>query len=107
MKSPKDSLDRVGKWAVYGIATGFQEGREGKSYAIKTIIKPGMRRSVPLREIEIQIIELLNFARENPQYEFLVTKIGSSLAGYTDVEIRSLFIDKDIPKNVSLPTQYQ
>lgn len=108
MKSPIGSPDRVGKWAIYGIAHGFQKGKEGKSYAIETIKRAGQKRSTSLEFITKQLKELMKFAKENPNLEFLVTKIGSSLAGYNIEEIKSCFDSLDfIPENVSLPIEYQ
>lgn len=106
MNSSVGSSERIGKWAIYGIARGFQQGREGMSYAIETTKRPGQKRSTSLSEIETQIITFLKYARDNPQLEFLVVQIGSKLAGYLPVEIRSLFLNKDIPNNVSLPKEY-
>ena len=109
LKSPKNSEKRKGKWAVVGVAKGYQEGREGSSYAIITIKKPGLKRSVSLKFIESQIIELCKFANKNPNKEFLVTKIGSKLAGWTIEEIKLLFLNcKDIiPNNIILPREYE
>lgn len=107
MKSPKSSPERIGKWAVYGVARGYSEGREGKSYAIQTIHRPGEKRSTPLSEIRDQIKDLISFAQNHPTLEFLVTKIGSSLAGYSPQEIKSCFEDLDIPDNIWLPKEYQ
>jgi hypothetical protein len=102
------SEKRIGKWAVYGVGRGFQEGKEGKSYGIDTIKIPGHKRSTPLSDIKKQIEELNNFANNNPQYKFLVTKIGSALAGYTVEEIRQLFIEVDnIADNIILPIEYE
>lgn len=52
---------------------------------------------------------MLLFARKNPDKKFLVTKIGSSLAGYKIDEIRGLFekLKKIIPDNVILPKEYE
>jgi hypothetical protein len=105
--STKGSVERIGKWAIYGEAHGFQKGKEGKSYAIETIKRAGSKRSTSLEFIYEQLEVLMDFARENPQYEFLITKIGSSLAGYTLEEIKSCFQKlKEIPSNVSLPKEY-
>ena len=48
------------------------------------------------------------FAKENPDKTFLVTKLGSSLAGYSTEEIAGLFkkLEKFIPENVILPKEY-
>lgn len=108
MKSPVNSAQRIGRWAVYGQAQGFQVGREGQSYAIKTIKKPGLKRSVSLLEITKQVQELVVYAKLNPQLSFLVTKIGSHLAGYSLVEMKGVFLSVgDIPDNILLPKEYE
>jgi hypothetical protein len=72
MKSPRGSHARVGKWATYGEARGFQCGTDGKSYAIITIVRPGQRRSYPLEKIQEQIKELFEFAEHcHPEWEFI------------------------------------
>lgn len=108
MNSKPGSYDRVGKWAVYGVARGYQEGRKGKSYAIVTIEKPGKKRSIPLEDIKKQIDELMSFAKNHPELEFLVTAIGTKLAGYKTDEIKELFVKTEyIPENVLLPEEFE
>lgn len=108
MKSPVGSPKRIGKWAVFGVARGFQEGREGKSYAIVTITKPGQKRTTPISEIETQIVELCDFARKLPDLEFLMTPIGGHYSGYTPVEmiaclVRALCRAGTKPDNLIIP----
>ncbi len=87
MKAPVGSPDRVGKWAVYGVGRGWQQGREGMSYAIQTIEKPGMKRSTSRDNIEDQFIRLFVFALEHPEWQFLMTPVGAGLSGYTAAEM--------------------
>ena len=87
--SPQGSPKRIGKWAVYGVPRGFQEGREGKSYAIETIRHPGMKRTTPIPEIEDQIVTLIHFAKAHPELEFLMTPVGAKYAGYTSEEMQN------------------
>ena len=63
MNSKPDSEDRIGKWAIYGVSRGFQQGSEGMSYAIQTVIKPGQRRSVSIQDIKKQVVQLWDFAK--------------------------------------------
>jgi hypothetical protein len=102
---PAGHADRVGKWAVYGVARGFQKGREGMSYAIETIVRPGERRSTPLRAIKAQFDELLAFAKANPQYEILMTPVGCGYSGYTTSEMQTIWGEAvakagGVPENV-------
>ena len=106
-KSPIGSPDRVGKWAVYGVARGLQQGLESKSYAIVTIVQPGLKRSVPLEEIEAQISTLLELAHRRADLEFLMTPIGANLAGYTAAEmadtLQRALLKQPAPKNIIIP----
>ena len=103
--SPVGSPMRIGKWAVYGVSRGFQVGREGMSYAIETIRRPGMKRSTPLAEIEQQFYELAAFARSHPEWEFLMTPVGVGLAGYTVEDLRPIWerVRVQNPANIIAP----
>jgi hypothetical protein len=105
--SPTASQKRIGKWAVYGQARGFQKGTEGMSYAIETIKQPGMRRSTPLSEIKKQLKELLEFCHTNPQYEILMTPVGCGYSGYSAQEMKKIWDEslkeKGTPKNLIAP----
>ncbi len=88
--------------AIYGVAKGIQ----GQSYAIITKdLSKGMR-SVDLSFIKEQIADLYAYAMINKDKEFLVTKIGCSLAGFTEKEISELFHSFQIPNNVLLPQSF-
>jgi len=91
--------------AIYGKSSGLQ----GKSYAIITKdLKKGLK-SYPLTEIYIQLLFLFQFANDNSQLKFYVTKLGSSLAGYTIEEIKTLIVDleDEITDNIILPKEYE
>lgn len=91
MNAPVGSPDRVGRWAVFGVSRGPMTGRAGKSFGIETIRRPGLKRSTPIHEIEAQILEFTRFANTYPHLEFLVTRIGCGLAGYSPEEIKAVF----------------
>jgi len=109
--SPEDSEDRVGVWAIYGVARGLQEGRKGLSYAIQTIETPGKQRSTSLQEILVQFKELGQFARENPEAEFLMTIGGGGYSGYSVEEISGIYSQwhsEDCPPdNILCKTEYE
>ena len=111
MKAAPGSDLRVGRWAIYGVARGLQTGRDGKSYAVVTLTVPGRRRSTPLASIQDEIETLAQYARSKPQLQFLVTKIGCGLAGYTVVEIAGLFRSVHdslvLPDNMILPAEFE
>lgn len=105
--APVGHPDRVGRWAVFGVARGLQQGREGTSYAIQTIERPGWKRSTPLRDIEDQIVALFEWAEANPTREVLFTPIGAGLSGWTPAEMASTLaraIERHAkPANVVIP----
>jgi hypothetical protein len=95
--------------AIYGQASGLQ----GKSYAIITKKDWRVNKSSTLDEIKHEICHFIIFAKRNPQLEFLVTKIGTSLAGYTIEEIKNIFVEYankpswGIPDNIILPIEFE
>lgn len=109
LQTPIGSPERVGKWAELGKARGWQKGREGMSYAIQTVERPGQKRSTPLGEIKKQLIELVVFCRLHDEWTFLMTPLGSNLAGWTNQEMKeTLFSALEIaggcPHNLVIPT---
>ncbi len=81
--------------AVYGVGVGLT----GRSYAIPT--KDHYLGILPLPVIELHVMRFKQFAKENPQYTFKVTRVGCGLAGYTDEDIAPMF--KGCPSNCILP----
>lgn len=91
LRSPMDSPDRVGPWAIFGVSRGWSKGTIGMGYAIETIVRPGLKRSVPLSDIQAQIEALVRFVRQHPEWTFLFTAVGAGLAGYTEDEMAETF----------------
>lgn len=89
----------------FGAKWGQGDGLMGQSYGIST--KDRNLGVLPIRQIEIGVDRLLRFAEAHPEKEFLVTKIGCGLAGYSVREIATCFTDKHIPGNVVLPEEFQ
>lgn len=85
--------------AIYGIG----EGRQGNSYAIPT--KDRDLKSLSLPQIRIHVEKFLKYAQENPTTSFLVTAIGTGLAGYTHAQIAPMF--KAAPGNCILPGEWE
>jgi hypothetical protein len=56
---------------------------------------------LPLNVITEFVNRFLIFAKENPNLEFMVTRIGCGLAGFYEYEIAPMF--KDAPPNCKLP----
>jgi len=88
----------------FGAIMGVGYGPQGKSFAVPT--KDKSIRTLPLEAIELYIKNFLLDATLFPDKEFLVTKIGCGLAGYSEAEIANLFKGKTIPKNITLPESF-
>jgi hypothetical protein len=85
--------------AVWGVGIGHQ----GRSYALPTKDKDIETLSLP--EINNHVIDFLEYARNNPQFTFLVTKVGCGLAGWTVEDIAPCF-GGETPANVVLPREF-
>jgi len=88
----------------FGAVNGVGFGLQGQTYAIPT--KDLEIRTLPLDNIEYYIYCFLVEAMEYPSTEFLLTKIGCGLAGYSENQIANLFKGKYIPENVTLPESF-
>jgi hypothetical protein len=72
-----------------GAFQGQGYGLSGRSFAIPT--KDKHIRTLPLAEVATYIHKFLIYARQNPQLEFQITRIGCGLAGFSDNDIAPLF----------------
>ncbi len=84
--------------AVYGVGVGLT----GSSYAIPT--KGYNLEILPLETIARYVEQFKEFAANNPQYNFKVTRVGCGLAGYKDADISPMF--KGSPPNCILPDEW-
>lgn len=80
----------------FGAEWGSGSGPHGQSYAIDTMSGLGVLRD--------EVATFLRYARRHPQLRFLVTPIGTGVAGYRADEIAYLF--EDAPENVVLPAEF-
>lgn len=83
---------------LFGAQMGKGEGLQGQSYAI-----PTMER---LENTGAAVHRFCQFAKEHPEKQFLVTKIGCGIAGYDVKEIAPFFEEAIDVQNVSLPRQF-
>lgn len=91
----------LGWGAVWGQAKGLQ----GRTYGIPTKDRT-VRRTLSVEEIKPYVEEFIEFARNNPEKDFLVTEIGCGLAGYKPKDIAPLFNGaRDVP-NIFLPSRF-
>lgn len=81
--------------ALYGQGIGIQ----GNSYAIPT--KDIYLKPLPLSTIAKYVEDFKEYAKQHPELEFFVTRIGCGLSGYKDKDIAPMFTNS--PPNCKLP----
>lgn len=105
----KTAVEKFG--AIYGKGVGLQ----GQSYAIPTLDYSriesdeknySLNRS-SLTDIQNHVKDLCDFARENYNLKFYMTKIGVGLAGFSMDEIQRVFLSCEIPVNIILPKDFE
>lgn len=87
----------------YGAIYGQGEGHQGGAYAIPT--KDRKINTMSLKDIKRHIDVFIDYAANNIDLHFFVTRIGCGLAGYSEDEIKPLF--KAAPKNCELPSGWR
>lgn len=80
----------------FGAIYGQPIGRQGKTYAIPT--KDKFIRTLPLSIIKTYIEQFAEYAKQHPELEFLLTPVGTGLAGYTIRDLESIL--PELPDNV-------
>jgi hypothetical protein len=86
----RQAYERFG--AVWGQGSGLQ----GSSYGIDTMSG--------LTTIAAEVATFLEFARQHPHLQFLVTEVGCGIAGYTPEQIAPYFAGATV--NVVLPERF-
>lgn len=84
------------KW---GAVIGQGVGMQGQTYAI-----PTMDGSVDI--IKPYVDDFIEYAKNNSQYMFLVTRIGCGIAGYKVSDIAPLFRKAIEVENIVLPKDF-
>lgn len=80
----------------FGLEWGVPEGMSGQTYAFPTLTK-SMKQLLPTM-LRNPADRFKRYARSNPDKEFLLTPVGTGIAGYPKAVIEELF--KDLPDNV-------
>lgn len=93
----------------FGAIYGEAEGPQGQSYAI--ITKDLTKNTHPSRtpeQIKEQIHNLYEYARENPDKEFLVAYSGkgANLNAYSNQEMADMFGSESIPNNIVFEQEF-
>lgn len=89
----------------WGAKWGQAEGLQGRTYGIPTKDKT-VRRTLTVSEIKPYVDRFIEFAKETPEFTFLVTEIGCGLAGLKPKQIAPLFKESVCLKNVWLPSKF-
>ena len=88
----------------YGAEYGVGKGRTGNAYGIPT--KAGDLSTLPLSEIKKYVAEFLAYAKSNPELQFMLTPVGTGLAGYKHSDIAPLFRGVERLPNVQTPKEW-
>ena len=83
----------------FGAVMGNGDGIQGQSYAI-----PTMQGGVDT--IRPYVDKFIAYAKQHPDKQFLVTRIGCGIAGFSADEIAPLFADAVAVENISLPDDF-
>jgi hypothetical protein len=86
----------------FGAVRGVGAGPTGQCFAIPT--KDRNLNVLPLEEIEAHVRGFLRYANANPRLTFLLTAVGTGLAGYSAAQIKPFF--KTAPPNVVKPPEF-
>lgn len=77
----------------FGAVMGVGEGLQGQAYGLPTM--------EGIAEFRLAAERFVQFARSRPELEFWLTKVGCGIAGYSEDEVRPMFVDA--PENVIKP----
>lgn len=84
---------------MWGAVWGQGVGLQGRTYAIPTM-QGGVETVRPY------VDGFIAFAREHPEYRFLVTAIGCGIAGFQPAQIAPLFAKAADVENIYLPQSF-
>lgn len=84
----------------FGAQDGVGEGLTGQSYAFPTL--DTKMKKVSKKALTESKTKLYKCAEENQDKQFLVTKLGCGIAGFSEEEMKKIFAG-DKPNNIILP----
>lgn len=88
----------------YGAQQGVGVGRTGNSYALPT--KDFALKTLTLDAINRHLKDFVDYAAENKEELFLLTPVGTGLAGHNRKEIWGLLREYNLPDNVVLTSSW-
>lgn len=95
----------------FGAQYGVPQGPQGQTYGIVTKDLSLGRRGLPVQQVQQNIHNFIDYAEGMPDRRFLVTPIGTGLAGYTPDEMMQPFRQRyqaldQLPGNIWLPSNF-
>ena len=88
----------------FGAIMGQAEGLQGQSYAIPTLDKD--MEKVTEEDLITYLGNLRNFANKHPEKEFLLTAIGTGIAGFDTNYMAYMVLRANLPGNVTIPEEF-
>lgn len=88
----------------FGAIMGQAEGLQGQSYAIPTLNED--MEKVTEEDLITYLGNLRNFANEHPEKEFLLTAIGTGIAGFDTNYMAYMALRANLPDNVTIPKEF-
>ena len=87
----------------FGAVWGQTEGLQGQSYAIPVDFGKGIRKDT---EVKASVEKFIEFAKQNENLFFFVTRIGCGIGGYRDEEMAQFFKRALEVNNICLPKSF-
>jgi len=87
----------------FGAEWGVGEGITGQSYAFPTLDENLGKRTD--EELKKSVLELYETCEENSNKTFLLTPVGTGIAGYSVDYMKSLFTNP--PENLIMPEEFK
>jgi hypothetical protein len=88
----------------YGAQRGIGEGLTGDAYALPT--KGLDLERLPFEEIDAAICRFLHVARMMSEVRFLLTPVGTGLAGHSKRDVWAVLAREGLPSNVVLTSTW-
>ena len=88
----------------FGAIMGRAEGIQGQSYAIPTLDEN--MEKVAEEDLINYLADLRHFANEHPEKEFLLTAIGTGIAGFDTNYMAYMVLRANLPGNVTIPEEF-
>ena len=88
----------------YGAERGVGEGRTGNAYAIPT--KGRNLERLPFSDIDTAVSRFVAHAKEHAGETFLLTPVGTGLAGHSKKDVWRVLSREGLPSNVVLSSSW-